>query len=266
MSVSTVYDDVVASVFEPDDSELAGSGMTLAGKRASTLVGTNARAGDAKKLKPSCEKPVSEEERMSELRRQLEHYMSDGNLEQDPFFHEKICADPGGWVDACWFLECPKVVGMGIKSSDPIETALSSSEALETRRVLGTVESSDGDNAASSPSGHLQLRRRGGREPPLLYGGRPKGWLAAEVAERRRATAAAEGDDGACRGGSAPAAPIAIAAGARVRVRATGGAGGEHAGKCGQVLSVDGGDVTVLVDADMDIITLAAASLEQETA
>ncbi|CEM14172.1 unnamed protein product [Vitrella brassicaformis CCMP3155] len=46
---------------------------------------------------------------MGEVRRQVEYYLSDQNLRQDKFFHEKISSANDGWLDMKLILECPRM-------------------------------------------------------------------------------------------------------------------------------------------------------------
>merc|ERR1719277_2407068 len=65
------------------------------------------------------------------LRRQVEYYFSDENLRQDKFFHEKIAADPEGWLDMSLILSCKKIIAMRATKKDLINALVTS--ALEVR-------------------------------------------------------------------------------------------------------------------------------------
>jgi len=64
-----------------------------------------AESPDAKRLKAT---PVDK----AVLRKQVEYYLSDQNLMYDKFFHEKISADPDGWLDMGLILSCNKMKAM----------------------------------------------------------------------------------------------------------------------------------------------------------
>mmetsp|Transcript_100046 Transcript_100046/g.188317 ORF Transcript_100046/g.188317 Transcript_100046/m.188317 type:complete len:722 (-) Transcript_100046:152-2317(-) len=119
---------------------------------------------------------------LGDLRKQIEHYMSDENLAQDPFFHDKISADPDGWLEAKWFLACDRVQALGVTNVADIESALVDSTDLEVRYEQGGAvptpkeengagsEDSKADAPEANPSG-LQVRRKDGRQLPSLSGG-----------------------------------------------------------------------------------------------
>ena len=43
------------------------------------------------------------------IKKQIEYYLSDGNLARDKFFREQIQTDKEGWVAIAHFLNCNKV-------------------------------------------------------------------------------------------------------------------------------------------------------------
>eukprot|EP00928_Gymnodinium_smaydae_P046674 TRINITY_DN310_c0_g1_i9.p1 TRINITY_DN310_c0_g1~~TRINITY_DN310_c0_g1_i9.p1 ORF type:complete len:402 (+),score=130.79 TRINITY_DN310_c0_g1_i9:71-1276(+) len=61
---------------------------------------------EAKRLKLSTPDPKA-------LKKQVEYYLSDDNLKHDKFFHEKISADPEGWLDMSFIISCNKMKVMG---------------------------------------------------------------------------------------------------------------------------------------------------------
>ena len=76
------------------------------------------------------EKSNSKEDKKSVIKEQIEYYLSDGNLSHDSFFHQKISADPNGYLDLDYLLKCNKCknagwtideIKEGIKLSDQIE-------------------------------------------------------------------------------------------------------------------------------------------------
>lgn len=52
------------------------------------------------------------EEKSAVLRKQVEYYLSDENLQQDKFFHDCISADPEGWLDMQLIVKCNKMKAM----------------------------------------------------------------------------------------------------------------------------------------------------------
>ncbi len=50
----------------------------------------------------------------AEIKKQMEYYMSDANLERDDFFREKITSNKGGYVSISLFMNCNKVKKMAI--------------------------------------------------------------------------------------------------------------------------------------------------------
>ena len=64
------------------------------------------------------------------IKKQIEYYLSDGNLTRDKFFREQIQTDKEGWVAIAHFLNCNKVKSMGI-SSDKIAESCADSSALD---------------------------------------------------------------------------------------------------------------------------------------
>ena len=64
------------------------------------------------------------------IKKQIEYYLSDGNLSRDKFFREQIETDKAGWVSIAHFLNCNKVKQMKI-SSEQIADACADSTDLE---------------------------------------------------------------------------------------------------------------------------------------
>merc|ERR1719326_6294 len=91
--------------------------MTDATKRPATDAG-----GDAKKAKTVD---------LAAIKKQIEYYFSDQNLKGDKFFHEKISADPEGWLEMKLIQSCNKIKSFGVPD-DVLLDALKES-ALETK-------------------------------------------------------------------------------------------------------------------------------------
>ena len=261
MSVSTVYDDVKASVFEeeaeekPEEAPLSTEAgwengseeVEITGEgdaddaESNALRNTEARdrppaKGEARRKKRR-QKGCSREETLLALRRQIEYYVSDGNLAVDTFFHKHMSEHPEGWIDAALVLNCNRVKKLEVSDEADIEAALVESE-LETRWLHGA----DGQT--------LQLRRENGRKLPDL---RAAGWLATKIEQRRQCAEAqspAFGDTDKVTQAQAPKV------GDSVRLVT-----GESAGQSGQILSVDEGEFTVLVGG-MDVVVVSSSELE----
>merc|ERR1719460_1127138 len=91
--------------------------MTDATKRPATDAG-----GDAKKAKTVD---------LAAIKKQIEYYFSDQNLKGDKFFHEKISAEPDGWLEMKLIQSCNKIKVMGVPD-DVLLDALKESN-LETK-------------------------------------------------------------------------------------------------------------------------------------
>jgi hypothetical protein len=96
--------------------------MTDATKRPAS----DAVAPDAKKAKTPD---------LAVIKKQIEYYFSDQNLKGDKFFHEKISADPDGWLAMNLIQSCNKIKVMGVPD-DVLLDALKDS-SLETKTVEG---------------------------------------------------------------------------------------------------------------------------------
>merc|ERR1719333_1763664 len=78
--------------------------------------------GDAKKAKTVD---------LAAIKKQIEYYFSDQNLKGDKFFHEKISADPEGWLEMKLIQSCNKIKAFGVPD-DVLLDALKES-SLETK-------------------------------------------------------------------------------------------------------------------------------------
>ena len=76
------------------------------------------------------EKDKKEDNKKITIKEQIEYYLSDENLKQDSFFHQKISEEPNGYLDIDLLLKCNKIkkakwtkeeIIEGIKLSDIIE-------------------------------------------------------------------------------------------------------------------------------------------------
>jgi hypothetical protein len=96
--------------------------MTDATKRPAS----EAVAGDAKKAKTPD---------LAAIKKQIEYYFSDQNLKGDKFFHEKISADPDGWLEMKLIQSCNKIKAFGVPDDVLLESLKESN--LETKCVEG---------------------------------------------------------------------------------------------------------------------------------
>jgi hypothetical protein len=83
-------------------------------------------AGDAKKAKTPD---------LAAIKKQIEYYFSDQNLKGDKFFHEKISADPDGWLEMKLIQSCNKIKAFGVPDDVLLESLKESN--LETKCVEG---------------------------------------------------------------------------------------------------------------------------------
>lgn len=272
MSTSTVYDDVVANVYEedlqdkedpdiereeledtedPDPSDLKPLNLP---STAPTVPIVKHRAQPKKRRHPdsTVAKEMSADEKSLAIRRQVEYYFSDKNLGHDVFFHEKISRNLEGWLDASWILECNRMKELEVTSDIEIESALLSSD-LETQWLFG--EDSSGRSHKS-----LQVRRKLGKAlPPLNPDSkrRSRGWLAKEIQQRRAEPTVV---------GQVPAS-VPVSATATVKVPEVGESvrliSGEHSGETGQVMAVDGEELTLLVGG-ADVVIASVHEVKKE--
>ena len=82
-----------------------------------------------------------DEKTKNEIKRQMEYYLSDENLETDEFFHKTISSDKDGYLDLELIMQCRKVQKAGwdknmiiesIKDSDQVEL---NPEKTKIRRI-----------------------------------------------------------------------------------------------------------------------------------
>ena len=65
-----------------------------------------------------------------EIKEQIEYYLSDKNLQNDSFFHQKISEDPNGYLELNFLLKCNKCKKAGW-TIDELKEALKLSDKLE---------------------------------------------------------------------------------------------------------------------------------------
>ena len=68
----------------------------------------------------------------AELKKQVEYYLSDKNLANDKFFHEKISEGKDGWIELSFILACNKVKSFKLKNpNDEVAEAVKDSTEVE---------------------------------------------------------------------------------------------------------------------------------------
>ena len=125
---------------EADENEVQASDAVGVARKP-RLVKQRPKRGAKKRRRSEAPEAavLSEEEKIVALRRQIEYYFSDKNLSQDEFFHEKISANPEGWLDSSWILGCNRVKKLGVSNETDIEAALQECE-LEIQWIAGDDE------------------------------------------------------------------------------------------------------------------------------
>lgn len=77
----------------------------------------------------------------SDLKTQVEYYLSDNNLKKDRFFHTKISTAKEGWIPISLILNCNKVKSLGatansiaeaVESSDKVEVSMDKKQIRRT--------------------------------------------------------------------------------------------------------------------------------------
>lgn len=69
----------------------------------------------------------------AEIKKQIEYYLSDKNLQSDDFFREKISGSEAGYIDLKLFLNCNKVKNMGIDVQEIVD-ACADSETVQVSK------------------------------------------------------------------------------------------------------------------------------------
>ena len=66
-------------------------------------------------------KEIKENEKKIAIKEQIEYYLSDENLKQDSFFHDKISENVNGYLDLAYLLKCNKIKKAGWTKEELIE-------------------------------------------------------------------------------------------------------------------------------------------------
>lgn len=70
-------------------------------------------------------------DKITKIKQQVEYYLSDKNLQNDKFFHEKINSDKDGFLEVAYLLNCNKIKELQA-TDDEIIAAATTSLVLET--------------------------------------------------------------------------------------------------------------------------------------
>ena len=72
----------------------------------------------------------NKDDKKVQIKEQIEYYLSDKNLQNDSFFHNKISEDPNGYLDLDLLLKCNKIKNAGW-TIDEIKEGIKLSENIE---------------------------------------------------------------------------------------------------------------------------------------
>lgn len=113
----------------------------------------------------------------AELKKQVEYYLSDKNLVNDRFFHEKLSEGKDGWMELSFILACNKIKQFKLKNpSDEVAEAIKDSTEVEI--------SED----------HKQIRRKGAKALPELSASKKRDAKAAAKEEGKKESTKEEED------------------------------------------------------------------------
>lgn len=76
------------------------------------------------------------EDKKQLIKKQVEYYFSDKNLENDAFFHNKISGDKDGWVDLSFIMNCNKIKQLSEDVEEVIEAIKDSTEVEADKGIL----------------------------------------------------------------------------------------------------------------------------------
>jgi hypothetical protein len=92
----------------------------------------------------------------ADIKKQIEYYMGDKNLEKDDFFRDKITAGKSGYIDLKMFLNCNKIKKMGIDVRTIVE-ACTGSDQVEISKDKKMIRRKD-NKELPAKSGSLKKR------------------------------------------------------------------------------------------------------------
>ena len=83
-----------------------------------------------------------QEDKKLTIKEQIEYYLSDENLKQDSFFHQKISEEPNGYLDIDLLLKCNKIKKAGWSKEEIIE-GIKISDIIELDKTNNKVRRKD---------------------------------------------------------------------------------------------------------------------------
>ena len=93
----------------------------------------------------------------AEIKKQVEYYLSDGNLSKDEFFRDMIEKHKEGYLSFEVIMKCNKVKKMGIKSVKELAEACKNSDAIEVSKDGKMVRRAN-NKALPEKTGNLRKR------------------------------------------------------------------------------------------------------------
>lgn len=118
----------------------------------------------------------------ADIRKQVEYYLSDGNLSRDSFFNSKIREDPHGYLDLLFILNCNKIKSMTV-SKETIVDAIKDSTEVESdetgNRIRRKGNKAVPEVTSKGPNKKLKI------EAPVSIGKRTDGPGAEATAEAK---------------------------------------------------------------------------------
>jgi La domain len=127
----------------------------------------------------------------SDIRTQVEYYLSDGNLTRDQFFNSKLREDPNGYVDLQCILNCNKIKSMAI-TKDAIVAAVKDSTEVELDESASRIRRKGNKPVPECTAKSVQKKLK--IEPAVSIGKRTDG--PATNGDAHKAEHAEEEDDG----------------------------------------------------------------------
>ena len=93
----------------------------------------------------------------AEIQKQVEYYLSDGNLSKDDFFRTQIKSNKDGYLNFECILKCNKVKKMGVSTAEQLSKAVKDSKLVEISKDGKSVRRT-GNKALPTQTGSLKKR------------------------------------------------------------------------------------------------------------
>ena len=87
-------------------------------------------------------KSKNKKDKKFEIKEQVEYYLSDENLKNDSFFHQKISEDANGYIELDFLLKCNKIKKAGWKKEELVE-GIKLSDKIELDKTENKVRRKD---------------------------------------------------------------------------------------------------------------------------